>query len=109
RLVTGFNVLNGTMDYKEFENPGAATKGPLLFSSLDKSENYSAYLENSFYFLPRVALVASPPFRRDPCQHEQRRGEGGALGAGADAAAGIRLAGRRGGDSAWRGDDRHGS
>lgn len=62
RLVTGFNILNGTMDYKEFENPAAATKGPLLFSSLDKSENYSAYLENSFYFLPKVALVAGTQY-----------------------------------------------
>ena len=59
RLIVGANALNGAMDYKEYDNSGGAVKGPLLFSSLDKSENYSAYLENSFYVLPNVALIVS--------------------------------------------------
>src|SRR5262249_43917906 len=37
-------------------------KGPLLSSSLDSSENVSAYIENSFFFLPGVAVVAGTQF-----------------------------------------------
>jgi len=58
RLVAGFNVLNGELDYEEYTNVGNATKGALVFSSLDKSENYSAYAENSFFVMPSVALIA---------------------------------------------------
>jgi len=62
RLVVGVNALVGTTDYREYDNIGNATKGALLFSSLDKAQNYSAYVENSFYFLPTVALVAGGQF-----------------------------------------------
>ncbi|PTQ79587.1 iron complex outermembrane receptor protein [Nitrosospira multiformis] len=58
RLVTGVNVHNGTIDNDEFENLTGAVKGPLVGSTLDKSQNYSVYAENSFFFLPKVALVA---------------------------------------------------
>lgn len=64
RLVAGANVLNGSMDYREYENPAGATKGPLTFSTMDKAQNYSAYAENSFYVLPDVALIAGTQFMR---------------------------------------------
>jgi iron complex outermembrane receptor protein len=64
RLIVGVNLHNGELDNKQFENntPGSATKGKLLSSSLDESKNASAYLENSFFFLPDVALVAGTQF-----------------------------------------------
>jgi iron complex outermembrane recepter protein len=62
RLIAGVNVHNGTIDYEEYENLTGAVKGALLFSTLDRSQNYSAYAENSFYFLPDVALVAGTQF-----------------------------------------------
>jgi iron complex outermembrane recepter protein len=62
RLVTGVNLHNGTIDYEEYDNLTGAVKGKLRFSSLDKSQNYSAYAENSLYVLPNVALVAGGQF-----------------------------------------------
>jgi iron complex outermembrane recepter protein len=62
RLIAGVNIHNGTIDYEEYENLTGAVKGALLFSTLDRSRNYSAYAENSFYFLPDVALVACTQF-----------------------------------------------
>lgn len=57
RLVAGFNVHNGESDSKVFVNLANAVKGPLVGYTIDKSQNYSGYAENSFYFLPNVALV----------------------------------------------------
>jgi iron complex outermembrane receptor protein len=62
RLIAGVNLHNGTIDNKQYQNLPGAVKGNLLSSSLDKSENISAYVENSFYFLPDVALVAGTQF-----------------------------------------------
>lgn len=59
RLVAGFNVHNGTVDAKVFGNNAGAVKGPLFGRTLDKSQNYSGYFENSHYFLPDVALVTA--------------------------------------------------
>lgn len=58
RFVAGVNVNNGTINYRQFVNLPGAVKGALTFSSLDYSENVSAYAENSFFVLPDVALVA---------------------------------------------------
>jgi len=58
RLITGVNVHNGTIDYNEFFNETGAIKGQQTASTVDKSENYSAYAENSFYALQDVALIA---------------------------------------------------
>lgn len=58
RWVAGVNVHNGTIDNEEFENLTGAVKGALVGSTLDKSQNYSVYAEDSFFFLPNVALVA---------------------------------------------------
>lgn len=64
RLVAGVNVQNGTIDLENNLNLGNAVKGPLIGSYLWKSQNYSAYAENSFFFLPSVALVTGGVFSR---------------------------------------------
>jgi len=62
RLVAGVNVHNGDNDSLRFTNGPGAVKGALTYSALEKSRNTSAYAENSFYFLPNVALVAGTQF-----------------------------------------------
>ena len=62
RLIVGTNLHNGDIDNRQFANNPGAVKGALLSQSLDKSENLSAYIENSFYFLPSVALVTGTQF-----------------------------------------------
>ena len=61
RFVAGFNVLNGTIDARQFVNVGGF-KGTPTSSLLQKPENYSLYAENSFYFLPQVAFVAGTQY-----------------------------------------------
>ncbi|KIZ40649.1 MULTISPECIES: TonB-dependent receptor [Rhodopseudomonas] len=62
RLVTGVNLHNGTIDIDQYVNLDGAVKGPLASSYIWKSENLSAYGENSFYFLPSVAAVVGGQF-----------------------------------------------
>ncbi len=62
RVIAGINVHNGSIDNRQFANLPGAVKGALLSSSIDKSDNISAYLEDSFFFLPNVALVAGTQF-----------------------------------------------
>jgi len=61
RLVAGVYVLNGSIDNQQFTNI-AGQKGPLLSSSIDDSKNTSAYLEDSFYVLPNVAVIGGTQF-----------------------------------------------
>ncbi|KRR28379.1 ligand-gated channel protein [Bradyrhizobium lablabi] len=61
RLVAGVNILNGSIDNQQFANLGGQ-KGALLSSSIDSSKNTSAYIEDSFYFLPNVAFIAGTQF-----------------------------------------------
>lgn len=61
RLVAGVNILNGRLDNKQYVNV-AGQKGALASSSLDKSSNTTFYIEDSFYFLRNVALVAGTQF-----------------------------------------------
>ncbi len=61
RLVAGFNVLNGTTDAQQFVNVGGFKSTPTS-SLLQKPDNYSAYADNSFYFLPNVAFVAGTQY-----------------------------------------------
>lgn len=58
RLVAGFNVHNGDIDAQVFANTPNAVKGARIGWTRDQAQNYSGYLENSFYFLSDVALVA---------------------------------------------------
>ena len=62
RLITGANVHNGTIDYNEFFNETGAIKGQQTASTVDESENYSVYAENSFYVLRDVALIAGTQY-----------------------------------------------
>jgi iron complex outermembrane receptor protein len=62
RLIVGLNVVDGTIDYREFENKTGAVKGSLVTSALWNSQNHSAYAENSFYVLPNVALIVGGQF-----------------------------------------------
>jgi iron complex outermembrane receptor protein len=61
RLVAGVNLLDGSIDNRQFANL-AGQKGALLSSSIDRSQNTSVYVEDSFYFLPNVAAVAGTQF-----------------------------------------------
>ncbi|PZA13268.1 TonB-dependent receptor [Rhodopseudomonas palustris] len=61
RLVAGVNLLNGRIDNKQYVNV-VGQKGALASSSLDKSTNTSVFVEDSFYFLPNVALIAGTQF-----------------------------------------------
>lgn len=61
RLIAGVNVINGNIDNKQYANVGGY-KGALLSSSLDKSKNTSAFVEDSFYFLPNVAAIGGTQF-----------------------------------------------
>jgi len=61
RLVAGVNLLNGRIDNQQFVNV-AGNKGALASSSIDSSTNTSFYIEDSFYFLRNVAVVAGTQF-----------------------------------------------
>jgi iron complex outermembrane receptor protein len=61
RLIAGVNVLDGRIDNRQFANLGGQ-KGALLSSSIDSSQNTSAYLEDSFYVLPQLAIVGGTQF-----------------------------------------------
>jgi iron complex outermembrane receptor protein len=61
RFVAGVNILNGTIDAQQFVNVGGFKAAPTS-SLLQKPENYSAYAENSFYFVPNVAFVAGTQY-----------------------------------------------
>jgi len=72
RLIVGLNILDGTIDYKEYDNPGNAVKGALATSALWKSQNHSIYAENSFYVVPNVALIAAGQFLHAVRDQEDR-------------------------------------
>ena len=61
RFVAGVNILNGTIDAQQFVNVGGL-KGMPTSSLVQKPENYSAFAENSFYFVPNVAFVAGTQY-----------------------------------------------
>lgn len=60
-FVAGVNVINGRIDNNQYVNV-AGQKGALTFSSIDRSKNTSVYAENSFYFLPTVAVIGGTQF-----------------------------------------------
>ncbi len=61
RLIAGINVLNGTIDADQYVNSGD-NKGAMTKSLTQKPENYTAYIENSFYVVPSVALIAGTQY-----------------------------------------------
>jgi iron complex outermembrane receptor protein len=72
RLVAGVNVQNGTIDINYYTNAGNAAKGPLAASYLWKSGNIPVYAENSFYFLPNVAVVTGAQYLHAVRNQEDR-------------------------------------
>ncbi|WP_424631181.1 TonB-dependent receptor family protein [Bradyrhizobium sp. SYSU BS000235] len=61
KFVAGINILDGTIDARQYANVGGY-KGTPVSSLLQKPENYSGYAENSFYVLPNVALIAGTQY-----------------------------------------------
>lgn len=61
RLITGVNLHNGSIDTKQYVNVGGQ-KGALTVDADDEARNFSAYVENHFYVMPTVALVAGTQF-----------------------------------------------
>jgi iron complex outermembrane receptor protein len=61
-FVSGVNVIAGNIDADLFAIGPDAVKGPLLQSANQNAQNESFYLENSFYFLPKVALVGGTQY-----------------------------------------------
>lgn len=61
RLIAGVNLHNGSIDTKQYVNNGGQ-KGDLMVDADDEARNFSAYVENHFYVMPNVALVAGTQF-----------------------------------------------
>ncbi|MGY3489962.1 iron complex outermembrane receptor protein [Bradyrhizobium sp. USDA 4011] len=61
RFVAGVNILNGTIDAQQFVNVGGF-KGAPTSALRQTPENYSAFAENSLYFLPNVAFIAGTQY-----------------------------------------------
>jgi iron complex outermembrane receptor protein len=59
RLIAGLNIHNGLLNNRQYVNGPGTSRGALLTAANDRSQNYSAYAENSFFFLPNVALVTA--------------------------------------------------
>ena len=77
RLIAGFQLHNGTTDVKHYSNgPGAAKGTTALVNAFDRSDNFAAYFENSFYFMPSVALVAGTQFLHATRDRTDRIGSG---------------------------------
>lgn len=62
QFIAGVNLINGENDNRYYLIGPDAAKGGLLQSSIDRSANISAYVENSFYFLPATAFVLGTQF-----------------------------------------------
>ncbi|MES1925558.1 TonB-dependent receptor [Salinisphaera sp. T31B1] len=62
-VIAGANIHNGEIDNRQYANQTDAVKGELLSSNVDKSENISAYLQNSFYLRSDLALIAGLQFQ----------------------------------------------
>jgi iron complex outermembrane receptor protein len=61
RLLVGVNFHNGSYDADQFVN-NRGFKGALTSSSRNDANNTTAYIENAFYVMPDVALVAGTQF-----------------------------------------------
>ena len=61
-LVGGVNIHDGSIPITYNVNVPGAVKGPLVSSYEWNSQNIAVYGEDSFYFLPQVAVVAGAQF-----------------------------------------------
>ncbi|WPO41646.1 TonB-dependent receptor family protein [Tardiphaga sp. 42S5] len=80
-FVAGVNVINGRIDNNQYVNV-AGQKGALTFSSIDRSKNTSVYAENSFYFLPTVAVIGGTQFLYATRDRQDRLKPNGVDGSG---------------------------
>ncbi len=74
RFIVGANIVNGSFDYYQYVNSGGS-KGALTTSLNWDAENYSAYVENSFYVVPDVALIAGTQFMHSVRAQRDRIGD----------------------------------
>ncbi|GLK78690.1 TonB-dependent receptor family protein [Methylopila turkensis] len=70
RLVAGVTLHNGETRAKQYRN-SQGEKGDLLSDAKQKSENLSAYAENTFYATPTVGVVTALQFL-----HAERKQDG---------------------------------
>lgn len=61
RVTVGLNIQNGTIDANQYQNIGG-NKGAQQSALVQKPENYTAYLEDAWYVVPTVSLVAGTQF-----------------------------------------------
>ncbi len=61
RLVAGVDLHDGTIDTRQYVNTGGK-KGALTANSDDSAKNFTAYIEDSLFVMPNVALVAGTQF-----------------------------------------------
>ncbi len=61
RFIAGVNIHNGRIDNQQFANI-RGFKGALLSSSIDRANNTSAYVEDSLFVLPNVAVIGGTQF-----------------------------------------------
>jgi len=71
RLVAGANLHDGSIDNKQYINL-EGSKGSLAASNVDDSRNVSAYIENSFYPRPDVALIVGAQFQHATRERRDR-------------------------------------
>jgi iron complex outermembrane receptor protein len=71
RLLIGANLHNGTNDARRFVNL-AGEKGLLTADDEQTSRNTTLYMENAFYVLPDLALVAGTQFLHATRKSEDR-------------------------------------
>lgn len=74
RFVAGVNLHNGDTDARNYENLPGAIKGALLTYDRQRSRNLISYAENSFYFLPQVAIVAGTQYVNAGRQQDPQTG-----------------------------------
>jgi len=72
QLIAGINLHNGSIDTDQYINLAGAQKGALTASMYDTSKNLSAYVEDSFFIRPDVALVAGTQFQHAVREREDR-------------------------------------
>ncbi|HET8597815.1 MAG TPA: TonB-dependent receptor [Castellaniella sp.] len=72
RLVAGLQMHNGAIDTQQYVNLPGARKGDLAASMDDTSKNLSAYLENTFFIRPDLALVAGAQFQHAVRERQDR-------------------------------------
>jgi iron complex outermembrane receptor protein len=72
RMAAGVNLHNGSIDNNQYINETGAVKGEMAASNIDKSKNFSAYAQDSFFLRPDVALVAGAQYQHAARERQDR-------------------------------------